>query len=136
MCAHGREIGRGAENAVHRPTDNESVAAAYDVLWYNLSVLSGRCKPIPIDRKRCKAIVKRNLGTFGGDDPGAEVCAHVRAPLSVFHHGHPKASLEIGERPFLFSDGCDDGGARLQGFRGLTYEQGRTGKCCAGSGVG
>lgn len=63
--------------------------------------------PIPIDRKRCKAIVKRNLGTFGGDDTGAEVCAHVRAPLSVFHHGHPKASLEIGERPFLFSDGCD-----------------------------
>ena len=108
MCAHGREIDRGAENAVHRPTDNESVATAYDVLWYNLNVLSGRCKPIPIDKtKRCKAIVKRNLGTFGGDDPGAEVCAHVRAPLSVFHHGHPKASLEIGERPFLFSDGCD-----------------------------
>ena len=68
-----------------------------------------RMSPIPIDRKRCKAIVKRNLGTFCGDDTGAEVCAHVRAPLSVFHHGHPKASLEIGERPFLFPDDCDDG---------------------------
>ena len=102
MCAHGREIGRGAENAVHRPTDNESVATAYDVLWYNLSVLSGRCKPIPIDRKRCKAIVRRNLGTFCGDDTGAGGCAHVRAPLSVSRHGHPKASSEIGERPFLF----------------------------------
>ena len=62
--------------------------------------------PIPIDRKRCKAIVRRNLGTFCGDDTGAEVCAHVRAPLSVFRHGHPKAPPEIGERPFPFSDGC------------------------------
>ena len=35
MCAHDREIGRRAENTAHRPTDNESVAAAYDVLWYN-----------------------------------------------------------------------------------------------------
>ena len=32
MCAHGREIGRSAEDAVHRPTDNESVAAAYVIL--------------------------------------------------------------------------------------------------------
>ena len=74
MCAHGREIGRGAENAVHRPTDNESVAAAYDVLWYNLSVLSGRCKPIPIDRKRCKAIEKGVLyaSSYGTDK--AHVC--------------------------------------------------------------
>ena len=110
MCAHGRVTGRSAEDAVHRSTDNESVAAVYGVLWYNVAVLSGRMSsPIPIDRKRCKAIVRRNLGTFCGDDTGAEVCAHTRAPLSVFHHRHPKASLEIGERPFLFSDGCDDG---------------------------
>ena len=27
VCAHDREIGRRAEDAVHRPTDNESVAA-------------------------------------------------------------------------------------------------------------
>ena len=103
MCAHGREIGRSAEDTVHRPTDSESVAAGYGVLWYNVAVLSGRMSsPIPIDRKRCKAIVRRNLGTFCGDDTGAEVCAHVRAPLSVFRHGHPKAPPEIGERPFLF----------------------------------
>ena len=108
MCAHGREIGRGAEDAVHRPTDNESVAAAYGVLWYNLTVLSGRMSPIPIDRKRCKAIVKRNVGSFRTGDTGAEVCAHTRAPLSVFQFGHPTASLEIGERPFPFSDGCDE----------------------------
>ena len=114
-CAYGREIGRRAEDAVHHPTDNESVAADYGVLWYNLTILSGRMSPIPIDRKRCKAIVRRNLGTFCGDDTGAEVCAHTRAPLSVFRHGHPKASSEIGERPFLFSDGCDDGGDRLKG---------------------
>ena len=102
MCAHGREIGRSAEDTVHRPTDEKSVAAVYGVLWYNSNVLSGRMSPIPIDRKRCKAIVRRNLGTFCGDDTGAEVCAHTRAPLSVFRHGHPKASSEIGERPFLF----------------------------------
>ena len=89
------------------------------VLCYNVPVLSGSIrlaiascrkavatalrKPIPIDKtKRCKAIVVRNLGTFFGDDTGAEVCAHTRAPLSVFHHGHPKASYEIGERPFPF----------------------------------
>ena len=98
----GRATGRCAEDAAHRPTDNESVAVAYDVLWYNSNVLSGRMRPILIDRKRCKAIVRRNLGTFCGDDTGAGVCAHVRAPLSVFRHGHPKASSEIGERPFLF----------------------------------
>ena len=62
--------------------------------------------PIPIDRKRCKAIVKRNVGSFRTGDTDAEVCAHVRAPLFVFQFGHPTASLEIGERPFLFSDGC------------------------------
>ena len=110
MCAHGREIGRGAENAVHRPTDNESVAAVYGVLWYNYGVLSGRMSsPIPIDGKRCKAIVKRNVGSFRTGDTDAEVCAHTRAPLFVFQFGRPTASLEIGERPFLFSDGCDDG---------------------------
>ena len=110
MCAHGRKIGRGAENAVCRPTDDESVAAAYDVLWYNSNVLSGRMSsPIPIDRKRCKAIVRRNVGSFRIDDTVVEDCAHTRAPLSVFRFGHPTASSEIGERPFLFSDGCDDG---------------------------
>ena len=107
MCAHGREIGRGAEDAVHRPTDDESVAAVYDVLWYNLTVLSGRRKPIPIDRKRRKAIVRRNVGSFRIDDTVVEDCAHTRAPLSVFRFGHPTASSEIGERPFLFSDGCE-----------------------------
>ena len=75
------------------------------MLYYPCSF--GAVKPIPIDKtKRCKAIVVRNLGTFFGDDTDAEVCAHVRAPLSVFHHGHPKASYEIGERPFPFSDDC------------------------------
>ena len=123
MCAHGRKIGRSAEDAVHRPTDNESVAAAYAVLWYNLDVLSGirraiascrkavatavRMSPIPIDRKRCKAIVRRNVGSFRIDDTVVEDCAHTRAPLSVFRFGHPTASSEIGERPFLFSDGCE-----------------------------
>ena len=58
--------------------------------------------PIPIDRKRCKAIVKRNVGSFRTGDTDAEVCAHTRAPLFVFQFGHPTASLEIGERPFLF----------------------------------
>ena len=29
-------------------------------------------------------------------------------PLSVFLHGHPKASSEIGERPFPFFDGCNE----------------------------
>ena len=72
--------------------------------------------PIPIDRNRCKAIVKRNVGRFRTGDTDAEVCAHTRAPLFVFQFGHPTASLEIGERPFLFSDGCDDGGARLKGL--------------------
>ena len=106
MCAHGRENGCRAENVVHRPTDNESVTAVYGVLWYNLNVLSGRCKPIPIDRKRCKAIVRRNVGSFRIDDTVVEDCAHTRAPLSVFRFGHPTASSEIGERPFLFSDAC------------------------------
>ena len=116
MCAHGRENGCRAEDAVHRPTDNESVAAAYGVLWYNSNVLSGRMSsPIPIDRKRCKAIVKRNVGSFEYGDTDAEECAHTRAPLSVFRTGHPTASLEIGERPFLFPDGCDDDGDRLKG---------------------
>ena len=103
-----RTVGRSAEarrTPYAIPTDTESVSAAYDVFWYNSNVLSGRMSsPIPIDRKRCKAIVRRNLGTFCGDDTGAGACAHVRAPLSVFRHGHPKASSEIGERPFLFSD--------------------------------
>ena len=30
-------------------------------------------------------------------------------PLSVFPQRHPTASQEIGERPFSFSDGCDEG---------------------------
>ena len=103
VCAHGREVGRGAEDAVRHPTDTESVAAAYDVFWYNSNVRSGRMSsPIPIDRKRCKAIVKRNVGSFRTGDTDAEVCAHTRAPLFVFQFGHPTASLEIGEWPFLF----------------------------------
>ena len=40
------------------------------------------------------------------DDTDAEVCAHTRAPLFVFQLGLSRASLEIGERPFPFCDGC------------------------------
>ena len=87
--------------------DIEAAAKNRGGFWYTIRVLSGRRKPIPIGKtKRCKAIVVRNLGTFFGDDTDAEVCAHTRAPLSVFHHGHPKASYEIGERPFPFLVGC------------------------------
>ena len=64
-------------------------------------------RPIPIDRKRCKAIVKRNVGSFRTGDTDAEVCAHTRAPLFVFQLGHLKASAEIGERPFPFFGDCD-----------------------------
>ena len=56
MCAHGWEIGRGAEDAVHRPTDDESIAAVYDVFWYNSSVILGRRKPILINGNRSALI--------------------------------------------------------------------------------
>ena len=56
--------------------------------------------------ERCKAIVGRNLRNFKDDDTVAEVCAHARVPLFVFHLGLLRASAEIGERPFPFFDGC------------------------------
>ena len=75
--------------------------------------------PIPIDRKRCKAIVRRNVGSFRIDDTVVEDCAHTRAPLSVFRFGHPTASSEIGERPFPFSDGCDAENGSSKHLRGV-----------------
>ena len=68
-----------------------------------VGVLTGVMRIISVwtRHKRCKAIVQRNLGTFNGDDTVAEVNAHACVPLFVFHHRHPKASLEIGERPFF-----------------------------------
>ena len=103
MCAHGRGIGRRVEDVVHRPADGKSVAAGYDILWYNIDVLSGWACSIPIDKtKRCKAIVRRNVGSFRIDDTVVGDCAHTRAPLFVFRFGHPTASSEIGERPFPF----------------------------------
>ena len=43
----------------------KAAASIAAVLCYNIAVLSGRRKPIPIDKtKRCKAIVSRNVGSF------------------------------------------------------------------------
>ena len=69
--------------------------------WYNDGVLSGRRKLIPID-KTLQSNRLTKLRNFLTDDTDAEVCAHTRAPLFVFRLRHPKASSEIGERPFTF----------------------------------
>ena len=77
--------------------------------WYNDGVLSGRRKPIPIDKtKRCKAIVSRKpdklLSTIL-----MQGRTRTLACLSLyFDDGFIGASTEIGERPFSFSDGCRD----------------------------
>ena len=126
MCAHGREIGRGAGDAVHRSTDNEFVAAAYDVLWYNLNVLSGSIrlaiascrkavatavrKPIPIDRKRCKAIVSWNVGSFGMTIL-MQRYAHTPARLSPYFMQGILQPQERSERGRFFFRwlGCEKG---------------------------
>ena len=103
-CAYGREIGRRAEDAVHHPTDNESVAADYGVLWYNLTVLSGRRRPIPIDRKRCKAIVERKCRKFSRLTILMQRYAHTPAHLSsYFNLGilQPRSRSERGRFFFL-----------------------------------
>ena len=56
--------------------------------------------------KRCKAIVGRNLGTFVWTILMQSNTQYACVPLFVFPHRHPKASTEIGERPFLFSSDC------------------------------
>ena len=102
VCAHGQENGCRAEDAVRRPTDTESVAAAYGVLWYNLTVLSGRMNsPIPIDRKRCKAIVCRNVGSFS---PAIlmQRSAHTPARLSSYFGQGILQPLQRSERGRFF----------------------------------
>ena len=102
VCVHGREIGRSAEDAEHRPTDDESVAAVYGVLWYNLNVLSGRRKPIPSDRKRCKAIVSWNVGSFGMTIL-MQRYAHTPARLSPYFMQGILQPQERSERGRFFS---------------------------------